>query len=353
MSLLRVGQRVVTATILVAGLAACAGRQSGAPAASVATAAAPAQAAVTLVRVEGQQRVDVLFDGQPFTSYRWEPRLKKPVLFPLRSAAGALITRGWPLEPREGEPTDHPHHFGLWFSYGDVDGVDFWGHSEKNASPSKGLIVHRTIDETRDGGGAGKGQGILAVSADWVMPDGHAALHEQTRFGFAGGAGRRVVDRVMTLTAGAAAVTFPDNKEGVVGLRLAHELEHPADKNPGGTGHYRSSEGIEGEAVWGTRGRWLMLTAQSAGAPITIAMLDHPKNPGFPTYWHARPWGLMAANPLGQKALSKGKDTLNFALPAGQSARFAYRVLILAGHATPQQIEAEYQSFIAEQVAAR
>jgi hypothetical protein len=336
-SFLVLAQRVVTTTILVAGLAACAGRQSPAPA------VAPALAEVKLVRVPDQQRVDVLFDGQPFTSYRWEPRLKKPVLFPLRSAAGALVTRGWPLEPREGEPTDHPHHFGLWFSYGDVDGVDFWGHSEKNASPSKGLIVHRTIDETRDG----RGEALLAVSADWVMPDGHAALHEQTRFGFSGGAGRRVVDRVMTLTAGPTAVTFPDNKEGVFGLRLAHELEHPATKNPGGTGHYRSSEGIEGEAVWGTRGRWLMLTAQSAGAPITIAMLDHPKNPGFPTYWHARPWGLMAANPLGQKALSKGKETLNFALPAGQATRFAYRVLILAGHATPAQIEAEYQAFAA------
>jgi hypothetical protein len=335
-------RRVVTATIVVAALAACAGRQSPPPAAP--TAAAPA--AIKLVRADDQQRVDVLVDGQPFTSYRWEPRLKKPVLFPLRSAAGALITRGWPLEPREGEPTDHPHHFGLWFSYGDVDGVDFWGHSEKNASPTKGLIVHRTIDETRDSGGDGQ-EAVLAVSCDWVMPDGHNALHEQTRFGFAGGAGRRVVDRVMTLTAGAAAVTFPDNKEGVFGLRLAHELEHPTAKNPGGTGHYRSSEGLEGEAVWGTRGRWLMSTAQSAGAPITIAMLDHPKNPGFPTYWHARPWGLMAANPLGQKALSKGKETLGFALPAGQSARFAYRVLILAGHATPQQIEAEYAAFAA------
>jgi phage/plasmid primase-like uncharacterized protein len=91
-----------------------------------------------------------------------------------------------------------------------------------------------------------------------------------------------------------------------------------------------------------------MLTAQAAGAPITIAMLDHPKNPGFPTYWHARPWGLMAANPLGQKALSKGKDTLDFALPAGQSAQFAYRVLILAGHASAAQIEAEYQAFTAK-----
>src|SRR5436190_18512862 len=83
---------------------------------------------VEVVAHEAEQRIDVMFDGQPFTSYRWAPELKKPVLYPLRAAEGAVITRGWPIEPRPGEPTDHPHHFGYWLTYGDVDGVDFWGN---------------------------------------------------------------------------------------------------------------------------------------------------------------------------------------------------------------------------------
>ena len=323
--------------------APAAGLAPGATAASggASTGPQPAVATIEIVRHDADQRVDVLYDGRPFTSYRWAPNLKKPVLFPLHTATGGLITRGWPIEPRADEATDHPHHFGLWFNYGDVNGVDFWGHSEKNSSPKKGVIVHRSIDQAR----SGQGSAELAVSSDWVMPDGKAALSERTRFRFAGGADRRVVDRVMTLTAGPDPVSFPDNKEGVFGLRLPRELEHPSGKNPAGTGRYRSSEGIEGEAVWGTRGRWLMLSARLGGSPVTIAMLDHPKNPGFPTYWHARPWGLMAANPLGQKALSKGKETLGFALPQGQAATFAYRVLILSAAATPAQIEAEYQAF--------
>ena len=58
---------------------------------------------------DSSRRVDVTIDGQPFTSYIWPTTLKKPVLYPLRTARGTIITRGWPLEPRPGERVDHPH----------------------------------------------------------------------------------------------------------------------------------------------------------------------------------------------------------------------------------------------------
>lgn len=308
-------------------------------------AAAPAAPEIKFVRHDDQQRIDVLVAGQPFTSYRWAPALKKPVLFPIRAADGTLITRGWPVEPRPGEPTDHPHHVGLWLSYGDVGGVDFWGHSEKNSSPDKGVTLQRAVKSVREG----RGSAALEVTCDWVMPDHTVALAEATHYGFSAGPDRRVIDRTTTLTATRGRVGLPDNKEGLFGLRLDHALEHPGPKNPTATGHYRSSEGVEGEAVWGTRGRWLMLSARTpSGAPLTIAILDHPSNPGFPTHWHARPWGLFAANPLGQKALSGGKETLGFALAKGGDTRFAYRVAILSRQATPAEIEDEYQRFVAE-----
>jgi hypothetical protein len=61
---------------------------------------------------------------------------------------------------------------------------------------------------------------------------------------------------------------------------------------------------------------------------IDLSIVDHPANPGFPTYWHARGYGLFAANPLGQKALSGGKEELNFTLAAGKSVTFRYRVVL-------------------------
>jgi hypothetical protein len=216
-------------------------------------AAAPAQAekaaAVKIVPHEDRQRIEVLVDGKPFTEYRYTADVKKPVLFPLRTAEGAIITRGWPLEPRGEEPTDHPHHIGFWFNYGDVDGADFWGNSVSVKDGSKkGTIVHRKVRSARGD--------ELVTESDWMMPDGKRALAEETTFKFGGGPGRRVVDRVAKLTAttAGAEVSMPDTKEGTLGLRLCSRLEHPSDKNPKGTGHYRSSEGVEGEAVWGNAG---------------------------------------------------------------------------------------------------
>jgi len=78
---------------------------------------------------------------------------------------------------------------------------------------------------------------------------------------------------------------------------------------------------------------------------VTLAILDHPNNVGFPTYWHARGYGLFAANPLGMQGFSNGLEELNFRLDQGQATTFRYRVLILSRTATPDQIETYYRDF--------
>jgi hypothetical protein len=300
---------------------------------------------VTVVRHDTDRRVDVLVDGQPFTSYLWPESISKPVLYPLRTASGKVVTRGFPLQPLPGDPTDHPHHIGMWLNHADVQGVDFWNSTPaaRAKRPQKmGTIVHRSIDTAR----GGAGQGELAVKADWVMPDGKTAVHETTRFTFAAAVGRRAIDRMTTLAAADAAVPFNDEKDGFFALRLAHVLEQPSPKNAAATGLYRSSEGKTGDDVWSTRGRWMMLTGKVDGEPVTIAVLDHPSNFGFPTYWHARGYGLFAANPLGGKPFTKGKEASNFSLAKGKPARFVYRVVILSREAKPEEVEAEYQRFV-------
>jgi hypothetical protein len=149
----------------------------------------------------------------------------------------------------------------------------------------------------------------------------------------------------------------------VLGLRVARGLEQPATKpelftdssgrassvplldNTGVTGQYTSSEGLKGDAVWGTRGRWTMLTGTVEGEPVTLVMLDHPSNPGFPTYWHARGYGLFAANPMGEKVFSEGQKELNVAIEPGASIVFQHRLVILTGQATPDAVERHYRAF--------
>ena len=319
-------------------------------------------ARVDVVAREADRRVDVLVDGQPFTSYIWPTTLKKPTLYPLRAASGVVVTRGWPLDPRPGERVDHPHQVGLWFDHGDVNGLDFWNNSDAipaARAAKMGTILHRAVRRAA----GGQGEGTLDVTAEWVDYQGKPLLREDTRFVFRAAEGMRAVDRITTLTAVGGPVTFTDNKEGLIGMRVARALEQPSNtpevftdaaghattvpmlNNDGVTGRYRSSEGLEGDSVWGTRGRWTLLTGVVEGAPVTLAILDHPKNVGFPTYWHARGYGLFAANPLGEKVFTEGKAELNFRLAAGQSTTFRYRVLILSRTATPDQIEASYRDF--------
>jgi hypothetical protein len=316
------------------------------------------------VRVnEAARRVDVTIDGKPFTSYIWPTMLKKPVLYPLRSAKGTLVTRGFPLDPRKGERVDHPHHVGLWLNHGDVNGFDFWNNSDAipaQQAPKMGTILHRKILDTKSG--ADKGE--LAVETAWMTPGNTQLLKETTRFVFRGGADSRTIDRITTLTALDQKVVFKDNKEAMFGMRVARGLEQPADKpevfadasgkatsvpvldNTGVTGKYVSSEGKEGDAVWGTRGKWTMLGGTVDGEPVTIAILDHPSNPGYPTHWHARGYGLFAANPLGDEVFKE--KPFNLSLEPGKSVTFRYRVLILGGPSTPDRIERESQAFAQE-----
>jgi hypothetical protein len=148
------------------------------------------------------------------------------------------------------------------------------------------------------------------------------------------------------------------------GIRVARQLQLPskedavlkeskggtttvkAQANADITGNYRSSEGITGEAVWGTRARWMDLYGNIGGEKISLVVCDHPRNQSYPTYWHARGYGLFSANPLGVYDFTKGKETLNFKIPAGKSATFRYRVIIKSGaHLTDPEINAYSEDF--------
>lgn len=321
---------------------------------------------VEVVKNEKHKCVDVLVDGRLFTSYIYSdtiPVLKKTTLFPINAACGVAVTRGFPLQPRPGERIDHPHHIGAWFNYGDVNGLDFWNNSD--AIPAEkanemGTIRQQEILDVK----SRDGKGELSVLLNWLKPNGKTLLEEKTHLTFFAKDGVRIIDRTTTLTALDEPVSFKDNKEGVVGLRVARELELPSKQpvvlsdahgnktevpvmdNTGVTGNYLSCEGITGADVWGKRARWVALSGTIGGNAVNVVIFDNPQNVGFPTYWHARDYGLFAANPLGQSIFSEGKEVLNFKLDAGKSVTFKYRILILDGKADKDIFENEYKDFV-------
>lgn len=301
---------------------------------------------VKLVRDDANKKVEVLVDNKPFTAYFYpgEGVLKKAVLYPVLSPKGTTITRGWPLDPRAGERIDHPHHVGIWLNYEAVNGHDFWNNSNTppSAKGTYGTIVHTGIKSVK----SGKKQGELIVTADWLDKEGKLMLTEETKYIFKGSDNQRIIDRVTTLTAADKEVLFKDVKDGLFAIRVARELEHPSNKpevftdasgvatnvpkldNTGITGSYRNTEGVEGEDVWSKRSKWVNLRGKIGNEIINIAIIDHPKNVGYPSYWHARGYGLFAVNPLGQKVFSNGKEELNLKLAPKQSTTFRYRVVV-------------------------
>lgn len=295
-----------------------------------------------------KKEVNILIDGKPFTAYLYPDSLEKPVLYPLRAASGKTVTRGFPLQPRPGERVDHPHHVGMWLNYESVNGLDFWNNSYAIPADRKshyGWIRHQAILQAKSGD-----QGLLVVSAHWTNQAGDVLLKEKTSFTFSGDEHDRVIDRITTLTA-VVPVAFKDVKDGMLGIRVARQLEIPssekeqfvddkgnitevaASNDPSVNGTYLTSEGKTGNDAWATRGRWCMLYGKMDGETESIAVFDHPRNPGYPTYWHARGYGLFAANPLGQAVFSNGKLSMNLHLEPGQSVTFRYRVLIHNGTA--------------------
>lgn len=321
---------------------------------------------VTFVNQEAEKKVDVMIDGKLFTSYCWFDNVFKPVLYPVVTSAGTEITRGFPITPRENERTDHAHQIGNWLNYGNVNGIDFWGNGSQGLgvkSPNGGVIKHRSIEKQTPG----TGEGVMVTTASWLTPKEKEIIKERTEFHFIGKGNMRIIDRITTWTATDTTVTFKDTKEGMFGIRVARQLELPtiedivlkeakggtttvkALSNEGITGNYRSSEGVTGEAVWSTRAKWMDLYGNIGDEKISLVICDHPKNPSYPTYWHARGYGLFAANPFGVKDFTQGKGELNYNISPGQSVTMRYRIIVNSGsHLTYAEINALSDDFSAK-----
>jgi hypothetical protein len=272
---------------------------------------------VEFKNLDAQQKVEVWMGGKLFTAYIYPDNMEKQSLYPIATASGKWITRGYPLDPRPFERTDHPHHVGLWFNFGNVNGLDFWNNSfaiKPEDKPKYGTVKFRKIVSENPA------KGILVTSSDWMDHAGKVLLNEQATFIFEGEENLRSIERITRLTA-RQTVTFEENKEGLIGLRVDRAFEEPSQKpeqfldakgnvtqvpimnNEGVNGVYRNAEGIKGGDVWSKRSPWVALRAEKEGEVITIAIMDHPKmsttRPGPmradmaflpPTTWQAAPW---------------------------------------------------------------
>lgn len=304
------------------------------------------------------KKVEVLVGGKLFTAYIYPDNMEKQSLYPIMTASGKFITRGFPLDPRPFERTDHPHHVGLWLNFGSVNGLDFWNNSFAIKPEDKhkyGTIKFRKIVSENPA------KGKLVTSADWVDVKDQVLLNEETTYVFEGSGNLRTIERITKLTA-RQTVTFEENKEGLIGLRLDRTFEEPATKpekfldangietnvpvlnNDGVNGVYRNAGGVKGGDVWSKRSPWVALRGVKDGETITIAILDNPHNANYPAWSHARGYGLFATNNLGGRAFDKNATPVKIVLKPGENLVFKHK-LIIGGDLSDAELNGWSKSF--------
>ena len=271
--------------------------------------------------------IEVRIGGKPFTTQRFDRRI--PDLWPLRNVDGIAITRSWPRFEVAGEKKDHPHHQSLWFCHGNVNGLDFWHSSSLSISPTQRTQIH-----------SDQGQGWWQTQYAWRNEIGKVLAQENRRTTAFVNGKVRGLDFDLSILGSAKELVFGDTKEGSFAVRLAAGLV--ADQG----GQLINSEGHRGKDAWGKKSRWVLAQGNLEGKPAALVIAGHQNNPRHPTTWHARTYGLVAANPFGLHDFQKQpKGSGEMAIPLGESLRLRYRVLVFAKHPSTEEIETLLKGF--------
>ena len=288
---------------------------------------------ISLQREAG--KIHVRIAGQFFTSYHFEEKWDKPFLHPVRALSGREVSRGWPVDPRPGESDDHIWHRGLFMGHDRINGVDFWRELGRDKT---GTLVPRSPPTASVSDGAAR----ISAELDLLTPDGESLGAIRQGFTFTRLGTSAVIDVEVTVRADrGTALRMGDTEEGWVGFRFDDAFQ----QENGAT--LMNSGGLVGtENIWGQRAEWVDYSTTLQGEKAGVALFDHPANPGHPTYWHARGYGLCTANPFGERSFTgdEARDG-TMEVPEGGQIEFRYRLVVHPGSALDAEIEQLYSEY--------
>lgn len=283
----------------------------------------------------GNGVVDVQLDGQTLTQLHYKS-FRRPILFPVKNLGGQRVTRSWPVDPNvAGEANDHPHHKSVWFGHGDVNGASFWDEAQPIQNESVKLSANPPS---------------ISLHNLWLV-DGKTIGSDDTTITFGKSEATKGwwINYQVEVHADQQDLTFGDTKEGTFAIRTHPNLRLKNDPGRGVTtaaGHALNQTGDRDTQLWGKRSPWVAYWGPIEGQTTTLVMMDHPTNLRHPTTWHAREYGLVAANPFGLSYFEKaGKGAGNFTLKKGQTLTMHYRVLIADGQLPAETIEKCFKAF--------
>jgi hypothetical protein len=234
----------------------------------------------------------------------------KPFLYPIRTLSGKTLSRGWPLEPRDGDSNDHAWHRGFWYGHGDISDADFW--REQGREKTARLVVKGKPERSGDRG---------AVDLAMTPPAGKPLGSMRQEFRFTDTKVARLLDATITIRADAGQPRkFGDTDDGEFAFRLNEAFREDRGAR------LRNSEGGSGtNEIWGKAARWTDFSAELEGGRAGVALFDRPSR-------HARGYGLNTANPFAFKSFTKDPSVDGgYTLATARELVLRYRAAIYEG----------------------
>lgn len=300
--------------------------------------ARPAPASGVIIDKSPQGDLDIRINNELFARYDTHTGPNKPYFYPVFAAGGKRMVRKYPFETVQGESHDHPHHRGLWFTHGEVNGEDFWSE-EARASKT----VNTGFEEVQ----SGPVYGYFRAKTDWITREGKKIAEDTREVRVYNVADGRLMDFEVMMKPVGGPLVFGDTKEGSFGLRVPDSMRVVAGKGKG-EGHIETSEGIKDGATWGKPATWVDYYGPVEGETLGIAIFDHPAGFRHPTTWHVRDYGLFAANPFGLHDFNNDKQHPKLGehtVPEGKTISFRYRIFFHKGTTAEANIPAVWNAF--------
>lgn len=231
-------------------------------------------------------------NDKPFARYVFkDPAIPRPYFCDVYAPDGTRVTRNHP--PIEGvDRTDHAtYHPGIWLAFGDISGADFWRN--KASVVQEAFVVRKGEGNTPD---------VLQLTNRYESANA-VICSETCSIRFIPDTDGCLILWESTFENPDADFTFGDQEEMGLGVRVASPI---AVINGGGM---RNAEGLENEeGVWGKPSAWCDYSAVIDGRRTGIVLMTHPGN-FRPSWFHARDYGLLVANPFGQNAFTEGEKS--------------------------------------------
>ncbi|MCS7047013.1 MAG: PmoA family protein [Gemmataceae bacterium] len=318
---------------------------------------AAAQAGEDGVAVKVHKDSIEFFAGPQLVTRLHTLRYAKPIFWPLHAPNGAALTRDWPMAQRAPNKAldDHPHQKSAWWCHGDVipeglkltsrvkgvEGVDFWSEAKGHG---RQIVTHVSEPKIE------KNKATVVLKIEWRSADDQKILDETRTIHFYNLGTARLIVMHSDLFASVTTIIFGDTKEGSFGIRVNDQIR--ADTV--GKGKLQLAEGIVAQGIkseafnpcWGKVSAWCDASGPIDGKVAGIAIFADPKNP-HATCWHARGYGLVAANPFGRSksfpSLKDRKDLVRLA--KGERLQFRYGLFLHDGDAETGAVADNYRRF--------